>query len=176
MQIEGRRLIARASLGGAVELYDELGKRLASAMARRHETVANAVRLLPAQNLIVDGVATALYPDGRPRARGLAEALAGEGPATLAYYLTDLLYLDGTDLSATPLERRKALLVDLVARVRPPGVLRVSEHVASEGAAFFREACKLGIPGMISRKADSPVPAPRGSALLVRCAARASIK
>src|SRR4029078_5252184 len=102
MQIEGRRLIARASLGGGVDLYGELGKHLTSAVARRHETIANALRLLPAQNLIVDGVATALYPDGRSRARGLGEALAGEGPATLAYYLTDLLYLDGTDLSATP--------------------------------------------------------------------------
>ena len=87
-----------------------------------------------------------------------------------AYYLTDLLYLDGNDLSATPLERRKALLTQLVARVRPPGVLRVSEHVASDGAVFHREACRLGLPGMISRRADARAPAPRGSAILVRCA------
>jgi bifunctional non-homologous end joining protein LigD len=130
------------------------------------------VRLLPAQSLIVDGVVTALHPDGRPRTRGLAEALAGKTPAgapVLAYYLTDLLFLDGHDLSETPLERRKGLLTQLVARIRPPGVLRVSEHVASDGAAFYQAACKLGLPGMLSRRADSPLPAPKGSAVTVKC-------
>jgi bifunctional non-homologous end joining protein LigD len=171
MQIEGRRLLARAAPGAEVELFDEAGKRLAPAVARKHAAVANAVRLLPAQSLVVDGVLTALYPDGRPRARGLAAALAGEGPAALTYYLTDLLFLDGLDLGETPLTRRKALLAELVARVRPPGVLRVSQHVEGDGAAFFREASRLGLPGMISRRAASPAPAPRGDVVLVKCPA-----
>jgi bifunctional non-homologous end joining protein LigD len=170
MQIDGKRLLARATPGAAVELFDEAGKALPAAAARRHEAIANAVRLMPAQSLIVDGVATALFPDGRPRAEGLEEALAGEGPAALTFYVTDLLYLDGTDLSETPLEQRKALLAKLVARVRPPGVLRLSDHVAGDGAAFHREACRLGLPGMVSRRADGPTPPPRGAALLVRCA------
>ena len=171
MQIEGRRLLARAVPGGEVELFDEAGKRLSPAAARTHAAVANAVRLLPAQSLVVDGVLTALHPDGRPRARGLAAALAGEGPAALTYYLTDLLFLDGLDLGETPLVRRKALLAELVARLRPPGVLRVSQHVEGDGAAFFREASRLGLPGMISRRAASPAPAPRGDTVLVKCPA-----
>jgi bifunctional non-homologous end joining protein LigD len=169
MQIEGRRLRARAALGHDVELYDEAGKRLRGEAARRHEAVANAVGLLPAQNLIVDGVVTALYPDGRPRARGLAEALAGKGPAALAYYLTDVAFLDDHDLGQTPLERRKALLAELVSRVRPPGVLRLSEHVADEGAAVFREACRLGLPGVISRRAEGHLPAARGGVVSAVC-------
>jgi bifunctional non-homologous end joining protein LigD len=170
MQIEGRRLLARATPGGKVELFDDVGKPLAAAAARKHETLANAVRLLPAQSLLVDGVATALHPDGRPHAEDLAKALAGEGPGALTFYLTDLTFLDGADLSATPLEQRKALLAKLVARVRPPGILRLSDHVAGDGVAFHREACRLGLPGMISRRADGPSPAPRGAALLVPCA------
>jgi bifunctional non-homologous end joining protein LigD len=169
MQIEGRRLLARAAPGAEVELFDEAGKRLPPAAARSHAAVANAVRLLPAQSLVVDGVLTALHPDGRPRARGLAAALAGEGPAALTYYLTDLLFLDGLDLGETPLVRRKALLAELVSRVRPPGVLRVSQHVEGDGAAFFREASRLGLPGIISRRAASPAPAPRGDVVLVKC-------
>jgi bifunctional non-homologous end joining protein LigD len=169
MQIEGRRLLARAAPGQEVELFDEAGKRLSPAVARTHAAVANAVRLLPAQSLVVDGVVTALYPDGRSRARGLAATLAGEGPAMLAYYLTDVLFLDGHDLGETPLARRKALLAALIARVRPPGVLRLSEHVEGDGAAFFREACRLGLPGMVSRRASAPTPAPRGAVVLTRC-------
>ena len=169
MQIQGERLLARAALGEEVALYDERGKRLPAEAARRHAAVANAVRLLPAQSLVVDGVVTALHPDGRPRAEGLADALAGQGPAALAYYLTDLTFLDGHELGGVPLERRKALLAELVARVRPPGVLRLSEHVAGDGAAFFQQACRLGLPGMVSRRADAGWPAPRGAALLVAC-------
>jgi ATP-dependent DNA ligase len=53
-------------------------------------------------------------------------------------------------------------------------VLRLSQHVSSDGAAFFREACKLGLPGMVSRRAEAGSPAPRGAALLVACPAPAS--
>jgi bifunctional non-homologous end joining protein LigD len=176
MQVEGRRLLARATPGAKVELFDEAGKALPAAAARKHEAIANAVRLLPAQSLIVDGVATALYPDGRPRASGLTAALAGAGEGALTYYLTDLLYLDGNDLSETPLERRKALLGDLIARVRPPGILRLSQHVASDGAAFHREACRLGLPGMVSRKADSKLPPARGAAVQVKCRAPSTLR
>jgi bifunctional non-homologous end joining protein LigD len=176
MQIEGRRLLARAALNQEVQLLDEAGKRLPPKAAAAHAAVANAVRLLPAQSLLVDGVVTALYPDGRPRAEDLAAALAGEGPAALAYYLTDLLFLDGHDLGETPLARRKAVLAELIARVRPPGVIRLSQHVESDGAAFHREACRLGLPGMVSRRADSTAPPKRGDAVLVACAAPAAAK
>jgi bifunctional non-homologous end joining protein LigD len=176
MQIEGRRLLARTALNQDVELFDERGRRLPAQVAARHAAIANAVRLLPAQSLVVDGVATALLPDGRPRSAGLAQALAGAGPAALAYYLTDLLFLDGHDLGRTPLARRKALLAELVARVRPPGVLRLSEHVEGDGAAFLREASRLGLPGMISRRADAPTPAPRGAAVIVSCRPHASAR
>jgi bifunctional non-homologous end joining protein LigD len=176
MQIEGRRLLARAGLNQEVELFDDTGKRLSARTLASHAAVANAVRLLPAQNVIVDGVVTALYPDGRPRARGLAEALAGEGPAALAYYLTDLLFLDGHDLGETPLARRKTLLAELVARLRPPGVLRLSQHFEGDGVAFYREACRVGLPGIVSRRADAPAPAPRGAAVTVKCPAPAKKK
>ncbi|HSZ81757.1 MAG TPA: DNA polymerase ligase N-terminal domain-containing protein [Polyangia bacterium] len=170
MQIEGRRLFSRTALNADVELFDERGQRLAPKVAAEYASVANAVRLLPAQSVVVDGVVTALHPDGRPRARGLAAALAGRGEAALAYYLTDLLFLDGHDLAETPLARRKALLAALIAKVKPPGIIRLSEHLEGGGAAFFREACRLGLPGMISRRADGHAPPKRGDAVLARCA------
>jgi bifunctional non-homologous end joining protein LigD len=169
MAIDGRRLLARAAAGQDVELLSETGTRLSPAAARRYRVVADAVRLLPAGSVVVDGMLTALFPDGRTRARGLSQALAGQGPAALAYYLTDLPFLDGHDLGATPLLRRKALLAELIARVRPSGVLRLSEHIAGDGAAFYREACRLGLPGMVSRRADAPYPGSGGSTIIVKC-------
>jgi len=171
MLIEGRRLLARTGLDSPVDLFDETGKPLAAKAAAPLAPIANAVRLLPAQSLVVDGVATALRPDGHPSGRALPDALAGRGEAALAYYLTDLLALDGRDLGETPLARRKALLAELVARVRPPGVLRLSEHVEGDGAAFLREATRLGLPGMVSRRADAPSPPPRGAYVVVKARA-----
>jgi bifunctional non-homologous end joining protein LigD len=180
MQIEGRRLLARAALNQEVQLFDEMGKRLPPKTAASLTAIANAVRLLPAQSVVVDGVATALYPDGRPRARGLAEALAGprdgDGAPALAFYLTDLLFLDGHELGSVPLVKRKAWLAELVARVRPPGIMRLSEHFDGDGAAFYREACRVGLPGVVSRRADSPTPPPRGAAVVVRCGGPAPAK
>src|SRR5262249_35620614 len=79
-------------------------------------------------------------------------------------------------LADVPLAKRKALLAQLVARVQDRarlGPLRYAEHIAGDGAAFLREACRLGIPGMLSRKADAPHPGPAGSRLLIPCPGRA---
>jgi bifunctional non-homologous end joining protein LigD len=168
MAIDGERLLCRAARSD-VRMVSERGTVLGAKAAERFAPVADAVRMLPADALVVDGTVTALYPDGRSRKAGLDDALDGEGEAVLAYYLDDLLYLDGHDLTAVPLERRKALLASLVRRVSPPGPLRYAEHIAGDGAAFFREACKLGIPGMLSRRADATYPEPKGSRVMVAC-------
>jgi len=49
------------------------------------------------------------------------------------------------------------LLKDLIARVAEPGPLRYADHVAGNGAAFFDGACRLGAPGVVSKRRDSVV-------------------
>jgi len=171
MDVDGDRLLARAERG-EVRFLGARGTALGAAAARRLQPVADAVRMLPADGLVVDGVITALSPDGRTHRAGIADALAGKGDCALAYSVDDLLFLDGHDLRAVPLERRKALLAALVARVRDPGPLRYAQHIDGDGAAFHDEACRLEIPGMLSRRADAPYPEPRGARILVPCAAR----
>jgi bifunctional non-homologous end joining protein LigD len=159
--VDGERVLARND-GKAVKLYDAAGKPLSAAAARRRETVAAAVRMLPAQTLIVDGILTAALPDGRTDADQLDRAL-GEGKrggharadVTPAYFVFDLPYLDGRDLSDVPLERRKALLAELVRRASEHGPIRYLDHVATEAQKFAKEAAKLGITAMVSRAADS---------------------
>jgi bifunctional non-homologous end joining protein LigD len=168
MEIDGDRLLARVEKG-EVRFLSGRGTALGAAAARRLTPVADAVRMLPAEGLIVDGVLTALSPDGRAHRAGIDDALAGKGEAALTYYLDDLLFLDGHDLRPVPLARRKALLAELVARVREAGPLRYAQHIAGDGAAFHDEACRLGIPGMLSRRADAPYPGPPGSRILVSC-------
>ena len=52
----------------------------------------------------------------------------------LAYYVFDLLYLDGYDLRTLPLLPRKEVLTSIIKNL--PNV-KVSEHIAEHGTAFF---------------------------------------
>ncbi|HXJ18615.1 MAG TPA: DNA polymerase ligase N-terminal domain-containing protein [Polyangia bacterium] len=154
MEIPGERLLAQVQ-GGEVTLLGATGAPLAKGAAARRKRVAADVQLLPAQGLIVDGVLTAVRADGHADPDALTGALAGRGKATLAYYLFDLPYLDGHDLRAVPLARRKELLARLIARVGEKTCLRFLDHIGGSGADFHREACRLGIPGMVSRQEDA---------------------
>jgi DNA ligase D-like protein (predicted ligase) len=68
------------------------------------------------------------------------------------YYLFDLIYLDGYDLRQVPLVHRKALLKEAF-EFRDP--LRYTEHREHDGEAYYREACRKGLEGVIAKHADS---------------------
>ena len=152
IELEGERIICRGEKG-RMRLLDPAGED----WTKKAPAIAGAANLLPATSLIVDGVLAALLPDGTTRRAALDEALRGRGRAKLAYFAFDLLFFDGHDLSGVALEKRKALLQALLARVAEPGPLRFADHVAGNGAAFFAGACRLGAPGVVSKRRDSTV-------------------
>ena len=75
--------------------------------------------------------------------------------AGLAFFLFDLLYLDGEDITGMPLTERKARLAVLLANVSPP--LQYSDHQAGHGRAFFAKACALSVEGIVSKRIDAPI-------------------
>ncbi|HEX3901919.1 MAG TPA: DNA polymerase ligase N-terminal domain-containing protein [Polyangia bacterium] len=169
--VAGERLLARSE-NGEVTLFGPDGKVLPAAAAAKRKAIADAVRLLPSRALIVDGVLTAVGPDGHADPKALAKALAGVGPTQLAYYLFDLPFVESRDLTELPLVRRKELLHQLLGKVAERTCLRYLDHVDGAGADFYREACRLGIPAVLSRRADSPYNADAGW-ITVACAATA---
>ena len=66
----------------------------------------------------------------------------------------DLLHLDGWDLTRVPLVERKALLERLLEDAPP--AIRYGEHVTEDGAKFFAAACKLGLEGIVAKRAADP--------------------
>src|SRR5450631_239485 len=167
MAIPGERLLARGE-SGEVRLLGPSGAPLTPAAARKRQAVADAVRLLPAATLLVDGVLAAVALDGHADPKALARTLDSEGPSVLTYYLFDLPYLDGHDLRGVPLGQRKALLDALIRKVAERTCLRYLDHLEGAGADFFREACRLAIPGMTSRRSDSRYD-PRAGWVTVAC-------
>jgi bifunctional non-homologous end joining protein LigD len=70
--------------------------------------------------------------------------------ASAVHCAFDLLELEGRDLRREPIEQRKALLAKLLRGSKLSIVL--NEHYDEDGAIMFREACKLGCEGIVSKR------------------------
>jgi bifunctional non-homologous end joining protein LigD len=77
----------------------------------------------------------------------------------LVLYAFDPLYLNGFDLRKAPLFERKALLRKLVAMTD----ILFSESFDTGGPAIFKQACKMGLEGVVSKVRDSRYNSGRGN-------------
>lgn len=121
----------------------------------KYPAIADALSHVRAKTAIFDGEVAYVLEDGRTSFQKLQNALGGasvQERSRLVYFVFDLLYLDGVDLREEPLRRRKDLLRTILAGEGPP--LAMSDDVA-DGKAFFREACKLELEGIIGKRADA---------------------
>lgn len=141
IELDGRRVFVRAD-AGFVKLVEPGGADVTDELA----PLAQAAKALPVHDALIDAVATALGPDGRSR---------GDRPPTVLY-VVDLPYLEGHDLTRTPLVERKKVLAALVASAGPQAALRFADHVVGHGPETFGAACQLGAPGVVSKKAGGP--------------------
>jgi bifunctional non-homologous end joining protein LigD len=88
-------------------------------------------------------------PDGHSDFVALRTKAGGELASFVAF---DLLSLEGRDLRQQPLADRREALEPLVAGVDS---IQFSEAVAGDGATVFAHACKLGLEGIVSKRALS---------------------
>jgi bifunctional non-homologous end joining protein LigD len=75
-------------------------------------------------------------------------------------YAFDILVADGEDLRKLPLHLRKTNLARLLAR-RPEGIFVSDYEQGAIGPDLFRQACKFGLEGMVSKRRDRPYRAGR---------------
>lgn len=71
----------------------------------------------------------------------------------LHYYVFDVVWLDGYDLTRLPLIERKRILSELLPK--DDAVIKYSDHVLSTGKDFFKVALKGGLEGIMAKKATS---------------------
>jgi bifunctional non-homologous end joining protein LigD len=142
---DGYRAVAELGKRG-VRLYSR--NRLP--LEKRFPEVTAALKALGAE-AVLDGEIVASGKDGRPS----FQLLQGRGPGRgyLVYYVFDILFLRGRDLTGLPLTERKALLKELLPAA---GHVRYSEHVPKDGVKFFRAAKAKGLEGIMAKRAGSP--------------------
>ncbi len=73
--------------------------------------------------------------------------------ANLVYIIFDILALDGKDLREKPLSYRKEILKSLLQGA--PSELYFSPSLQGQGSEIFAAACKLGLEGIVAKRADS---------------------
>jgi bifunctional non-homologous end joining protein LigD len=124
-----------------------------------------------ATTAIVDGEVVALNEDGlpdfsllqdrtgmrgfaskrgerRPRQHAEKEEAEERPKARLAYFLFDLIYLDGQLLADVPLEERKKLLK---ISLREHAVVQYAKHFDGDGVEFYEAARKQGLEGIVAK-------------------------
>lgn len=98
-----------------------------------------------------DGEIVAVDPEGKSRIR-LLRNYRTTGKGTLVYYIFDLLYLEGHDLTGLPLIRRKEILRQTLPRLPH---LRMSEAIAEDGEALYARSVEAGLEGVIGKDGSS---------------------
>jgi bifunctional non-homologous end joining protein LigD len=155
IKFDGYRIQARLDHGKA-----RLLTRRGLDWTAKFPAIAAAVEKLPATTALLDGELVAEDEKGVSRFSLLQQDLKAGRHDRMVFYVFDLLHLDGVDLRPRPLVERKAALARLVGRKH--GMLRPSEWLTGPGPALLERACKTGLEGIVSKRADSPYRSGRG--------------
>jgi bifunctional non-homologous end joining protein LigD len=102
-------------------------------------------------NAIVDGEVVVVNDKGISDF-GSLQNWRSEADGDLFYYVFDIVWLEGKDLSQLPLTERRAILS---AQIPEQGIIRISSSFEESGTDFFEAAKQTGLEGIIAKKADS---------------------
>jgi bifunctional non-homologous end joining protein LigD len=123
-----------------------------------YKTLAESLRKQPASQLVFDGEIIALDAKGKicfQCLQGYMKSIKGfsydnaEAPAAIIYYVFDILYLDGYDLTRVPLSARQELLRSVLA---PTEEVRLVEHFEKDGQTVYEAAIKNGLEGVVAKR------------------------
>ena len=164
LKLDGYRVRAgREERGEATRLITRNGHDIAAGFPE----IVRALAALPYESIILDGELVVPDDAGRPSFQRLqnrarvnraldVRRAAVDSPGVL--YVFDLLAFERYDVRPLPLEKRKALLERIVPRVGP---IKYIEHFETNGEALYEQVVKLGLEGIVAKKAESPYRAGR---------------
>ncbi|RJQ65504.1 MAG: DNA ligase D [Desulfobacteraceae bacterium] len=121
----------------------------------RFSSVERALQKLPVDDIVTDGEVVVKKADGTTDFQALQNVLKGVDSGKLTYYVFDLLYLKGFDLTRTPLIDRKELLQNLLESASSES-LQFSDHFRGKGTTVHRHACRFALEGIVSKRIDAP--------------------
>jgi len=142
---DGFRILARRD-ATAMQAYSRNGHTF----GHRFPLIVAAVIALPARSCLLDGEAIVSDASGLA-VFDLLRSWRHDHAAVLCAF--DLLELDGEDLRRAPIEQRKQALATLVGAPRPG--IAINKHFVGDGGIVYRQACRLGCEGIVSKRLGS---------------------
>ncbi len=172
LKFDGYRLLARLEDGQAWCLT-----RNGHDWTSKMPALAQSLRALQLEGCWLDGEIVVLNAQGIPDFQLLQRAFEGRGKraaasadsttalSTIIYYVFDMPFYKGHDLRAVPLVERRALLQRVLQGVLDSSkasknqlydTLRFSETFDAPSKDLVLSACKLGLEGLMGKRADAP--------------------
>lgn len=165
IKFDGYRIMAFKQ-GGTVRLVTRSGLDWTARMP----SVAALISQTSPEAMLLDCELVALRPDGLSSFADLQAALSAGRDGALVLFAFDLLHLDGMDLRPCRLDVRKAAM-DRLAIWNDR--LRFSDHIQGDAGPVRRQACTMGLEGIIAKRADAPYRPGRGADWIkLKCAGR----
>ncbi len=151
-KFDGYRLLTRIDSKG-VKLFTRNGHD----WTHKLPELAQALGKLRCKSGWLDGEIVVPDENGAPDFQALQAAFephAKQARQDIVYFLFDAPFLDGRDLRQVPLTQRRAILAALMDDRRLPDSLRCSQTLDARLQDLVATACKLGLEGVIGKRAD----------------------
>lgn len=120
----------------------------------RFSRIAEALKQLPAKQVILDGEIVVTDARGVSDFHLLQDDLARGRTDRLAYFVFDVLYLEGVGVRAAPLIERKKLLTGLFGATTG-GPIQLNPHIEADATAVIEQACAMHLEGIVSKETQS---------------------
>jgi len=141
---DGFRLVAKIE-NRSVTLYSRSGLIVSD----NYKPIAKALERVK-RDVVIDGELVAVDNRGVSRFQLLQNAQ--NTAASLQYCVFDIMFLDGQDQRVLPLVERKARLKMVLPK---DPLLHYSAHRPEHGKRLFQDAEKLGLEGIMAKRAES---------------------
>jgi bifunctional non-homologous end joining protein LigD len=145
IKLDGFRSIAEIE-GGNVFVYS----RNNISFNDRFPAVVSSLKSIK-RDAVFDGEVVALDEQGRSSFQ-LLQNHQRTGEGNIAYFVFDLLYLDGEDLRALPLLTRKEMLRSMLPDLAN---IKYSDHIVEAGKEFFGIAKQNSLEGIVAKRSSS---------------------
>jgi bifunctional non-homologous end joining protein LigD len=163
IKYDGYRMMAR--LEGGVTLYTKNGYD----WTKRMPTLAREFNTISVKSAWIDGEVVVQDEEGRPVFQPLQSAFSSGKTDDLVYFAFDLLFLNGQDLRAVPVQARREKLRRLLER-QPLDHILFSQTLDVDPDVFLANACKMGLEGIVGKRSGSPYASERnGDWVKIKC-------
>jgi bifunctional non-homologous end joining protein LigD len=147
VKLDGYRGIAVFDVAGKHHLWSRNGLPL----EKKFPAVAKAISKLKLRSTILDGEVVAVDENGIPRFQFL-QRFQKQPTAPTLYYVFDVLWHDGVDITGKPIMDRRRVLEQII---EPAAGIQLGNYLECEGRALFDLTKQKGMEGIIAKRKNS---------------------